>query len=177
MTPNDGHDPKTCSTCRHFTFPEEPDMATAGRINLDVDMTGLRILASSQGLATEVAEARIAAHKKHGHQSIEGLPASDPRRLPILVEEVGEVAKAMNYDTGAGDLRRVREELVDVAAVVLGHLAAIDRELIAGEAAPMQYMDGGIITGEQIRTGNTRPSSADDVAANVTANLKRCRWW
>ena len=38
----------------------------------------------------EVKSARVAAHEKHGENSIEGIAGGDPRWLSILVEEVGE---------------------------------------------------------------------------------------
>lgn len=72
----------------------------------------------------EVEWARIAAHEKHGENSIEVEPASSPRWLAILVEEIGEVANALTYD-GKGDLRA---ELVDVLAVAAAWVDALDRE-------------------------------------------------
>lgn len=59
---------------------------------------------------------REAADAKHGDNSIEAIPAGDPRWLAILVEEVGEVAHALTYDADAlaTDLA---DELLDVMAV------------------------------------------------------------
>lgn len=72
----------------------------------------------------EVRDERARAHAKHGEKSMEGWPADHPLRLPILVEEVGEVAKAMNEAALSGlpmdhpDVRaEMRAELVQVAAM------------------------------------------------------------
>jgi hypothetical protein len=65
---------------------------------------------------------REAAHAKHGDNSIEAEAGDSPRWLAILVEEVGEVANALTYDTG-GDLRA---ELMDVMAVASAWVAALD---------------------------------------------------
>lgn len=73
----------------------------------------------------EILRAREAAHAKHGPHSIEALPADDPRWLPVLVEEVGEVARALTYDNHSR--ARLRTELVDVLAVASAWLAASDR--------------------------------------------------
>lgn len=71
----------------------------------------------------EVQAARAAAHAKHGANSIESVPGGDPRWLPILVEEVGEVAHEATYDA-TGDLRA---ELIDTLAVASAWVDAIDR--------------------------------------------------
>lgn len=47
---------------------------------------------------------------------------TDRQRLPVLVEEVGEVARAIQ----TGDLDNLREELVQVAAVAVAWVEAID---------------------------------------------------
>lgn len=73
-------------------------------------------------LTEEVDAARLAAHLKHGENSIERLPANHPRWLAILVEEVGEVANALTYD-GKGDLRA---ELLDVIVVATAWIARVD---------------------------------------------------
>lgn len=71
----------------------------------------------------EILDARRIAHAKHGPASIEAIPSDSPRWLPILVEEIGEVANALTYD---GPQDQLRDELVDVAAVVAAWLAALD---------------------------------------------------
>jgi hypothetical protein len=99
---------------------------------------------------TEVEHARAKAHAKHGDDSIEGLDASDPRWLAILVEEggetseanllawnallqarIGRVAHEQTYDaTGS-----LRSELVDVLAVASAWLDALDDEPLHREPA------------------------------------------
>lgn len=71
----------------------------------------------------EVRSARMAAHVKHGEKSIEKLSSVDRAWLPVLVEEIGEVANAMTYD-GAADMRA---ELIDVMAVASAWIDALDR--------------------------------------------------
>lgn len=90
------------------------------------------ICESTHMIADQIEEGRRKAHAKHGENSIEGIHALDPRWLPILVEEVGEVAQAMNDgDLGLFDsderLRQVRAELIDVATVAVAWIASLDR--------------------------------------------------
>lgn len=61
-----------------------------------------------------IDDARLEAHRKHGSNSLESLPGDDPKWLPVLVEEVGEVARALTYD---GNKEELRKELIQVAAV------------------------------------------------------------
>ncbi len=77
-------------------------------------------------VAREILRARDAAHRKHGHTeggSMERMNFNRPAWLAILVEEVGEVARALTYD-GKGDLRA---ELIDIAAVATAWIDSIDR--------------------------------------------------
>lgn len=68
------------------------------------------------------------AHEKHGPNSMISPGLSVGTRLAILVEEVGEVARALTYDEGDGD--NLHEELVQVAAMALSWLYALGgREL------------------------------------------------
>lgn len=73
----------------------------------------------------EINRGRLAAHAKHGENSIESVPAGDPRWLPILGEEFGEVAATLTYDKNLADLRA---ELLDLAAVATAWIDALDRE-------------------------------------------------
>lgn len=66
----------------------------------------------------------IAAQVKHGDQSIAVLAQDDPRWLPILVEEVGEVAQLLTPDHGHNP-GRLYAELIQVAAVALGWAEAV----------------------------------------------------
>lgn len=71
----------------------------------------------------EVVEARKKAHVKHGENSIEAIPADRVAVwLPILIEEVGELANALTYDS-TGD---PRAELIDVLAVASAWVDAMD---------------------------------------------------
>jgi len=70
----------------------------------------------------EVLRGREKAHAKHGANSIEAEPADSPRWLAILVEEVGEAANALTYDT-KGNLRA---ELIDIMCVASAWVAALD---------------------------------------------------
>jgi hypothetical protein len=70
----------------------------------------------------EVRAERERAHAKHGETSMESAGAHDPtgRRLRILVEEVGEVAKEFNdadHDQRPVDLALLRKELIQVSAM------------------------------------------------------------
>lgn len=67
--------------------------------------------------------AREKAHAKHGLNSIEALPASDPDWLAILAEEFGEVAHALTYDSR--DNQALANELLDVMAVAGAWLDAL----------------------------------------------------
>lgn len=76
-------------------------------------------------IALQVERARIAAHEKHGANSIEAIVPEDPRWLSILIEEVGEAAHELTYDSG-GTLASLRAELIDVITVATAWVAAID---------------------------------------------------
>lgn len=68
----------------------------------------------------EIAAERIRAHEKHGDTSMESSAPDTLRRLAILTEEVGEVAKEFNdaeHDGRPVDLVRLRKELIQVAAM------------------------------------------------------------
>lgn len=60
--------------------------------------------------------------EKHGLLSVSSPAVTDAERLAILVEEVGEVARAMTYDNGNED--ELIAELVQVAAVAVGWVAS-----------------------------------------------------
>jgi hypothetical protein len=62
------------------------------------------------------------AHAKHGDASILNPAMPDVVRLPVLVEEVGEVAKAMIEQD---DATRLRAELIQVAAIALTWIEAL----------------------------------------------------
>lgn len=60
------------------------------------------------------------AHVKHSGHTPMSPRMSDGERLAILVEEVGEVARAMTYDNG-GDPEHLRDELIQVATMAAAH--------------------------------------------------------
>jgi NTP pyrophosphatase (non-canonical NTP hydrolase) len=70
----------------------------------------------------EIAAERARAHAKHGDKSMEAADWADMKRLRILLEEVGEVARVFNeWDLGhlsdSAARRAARDELVQVAAM------------------------------------------------------------
>jgi hypothetical protein len=90
------------------------------------------IWSSTTRIRTEISDGRVAAHAKHGENSIEAVPANEfGKWLAILGEEFGEVAHELTYDAGSVDeasqFRAIRSELVDVATVAVAWIAAIDR--------------------------------------------------
>lgn len=83
------------------------------------------IAVSTGQVAEEIMRGRIAAHAKHGQNSIEAVPGRDIARwLPILGEEFGEVCEALTYDKDPANLRA---ELIDLATVATAWVAALDR--------------------------------------------------
>jgi NTP pyrophosphatase (non-canonical NTP hydrolase) len=87
----------------------------------------------SPSVYQEVHAERERAHAKHGAygNSRENQPWTDAEWLPILMEEVGEVAHELTYDadkmTSEGRSARMRKELVQVAAMACAWIDAIDR--------------------------------------------------
>lgn len=83
----------------------------------------------------DIHRERIRAHHKHdgNGDSMERKPYDDPRWLSVLVEEVGEVARALCEHRHRGPkadpllLRReLRSELVQVAAMTAAWIDAVD---------------------------------------------------
>jgi NTP pyrophosphatase (non-canonical NTP hydrolase) len=83
----------------------------------------------------DIHHERLRAHKKHGANgnSREDADALNKEWLPILVEEVGEVAHWFTYDSEM-DLGDLRDELIQVAAMSAAWIASID-EMLSGEQA------------------------------------------
>ncbi len=75
----------------------------------------------------EVHEERLRAHKKHGARgnSREDAKWNDPEWLPILVEEIGEVAHWFTYDTEKA-IEDLRDELIQVAAMAIAWAESIE---------------------------------------------------
>lgn len=86
----------------------------------------------------EIERARLKAHMKHGENSIERTPAGSRQWLPILVEEIGEVANALTYD---GPKQNLRAELIDVLAVASAWVDAIDTEAAHAARARREGLD------------------------------------
>lgn len=76
---------------------------------------------------SDIHHERIRAHKKHGRKgnSRENANWEDKEWLPILMEELGEVAHILTYDSNKG-IRELRDELVQVAAMSVAWIEAID---------------------------------------------------
>jgi NTP pyrophosphatase (non-canonical NTP hydrolase) len=66
----------------------------------------------------------LAATVKHGERTVLSRTMSEYEKLVILVEEVGEVARAMTYDNGSHD--QLLRELLQVACVAAGWAQALD---------------------------------------------------
>lgn len=69
------------------------------------------------------------AYRKHGGKTPRSHSVGDAQSLVILVEEVGEVARAMTYDEG--DVDQLYAELIQVAAMAA---AWAERLAIRGDA-------------------------------------------
>jgi hypothetical protein len=72
------------------------------------------------GIYGAVAAERKRAHDKHGEKSMEGVGIAHEKRLRILLEEVGEVAKELNdaeVEERPVILIDLHAELVQVAAM------------------------------------------------------------
>jgi len=84
----------------------------------------------SEAVYSDVHRERERAHAKHGARgnSREDQPWDEKEWLPILMEELGEVAHEMTYDVQSqGKRDRMRKELVQVAAMACAWIDAIDR--------------------------------------------------
>jgi len=78
----------------------------------------------------DVHDERISAHNKHGELSAEAMPWDSPRWLPILTEELGEVARVINeYDlhniNTPEKCAKLIEELTQVAAMACAWIDAL----------------------------------------------------
>jgi len=73
---------------------------------------------------------RIRAHRKHGANgnSREDATWDNPEWLPILMEEVGEVAHWFTYDTEKC-IDDLRDELIQVAAMAIAWAEAIEETM------------------------------------------------
>jgi NTP pyrophosphatase (non-canonical NTP hydrolase) len=87
------------------------------------------LLMSSTLVGEQLRSERIRAHEKHRDHSMESWPVLSPERYLVLAEEVGEVAKEFNDAKVEGrpiDADALRKELVQVAAMAVAWVAALD---------------------------------------------------
>lgn len=87
------------------------------------------LLISSIDVGEELRSERIRAHEKHRDHSMEFWPTLSPERYLVLAEEVGEVAKEFNdakVEDRPIDVAALRKELVQVAAMAVAWVAALD---------------------------------------------------
>ena len=93
-------------------------------MSLQVETTTGPVMFEPVTIAAVHAEI-IRAQVKHGWRNTPLNPErTDEANLPVLVEEVGEVAKAMTYDNSDSDL--LVKELIQVAAMALAWAQAVD---------------------------------------------------
>lgn len=119
-----------------------PDMTFPSDLDFDFTDDGDEYIDNEEGAGEvylDVHKERIRAHAKWDRPdrpeegaSMERRPWDDPAFLPVLVEEVGEVARVMceerhgHIDHTEAAIQ-LREELVQVAAMTTAWIAAIDR--------------------------------------------------
>lgn len=78
-------------------------------------MSGMHL---SQLTLDAIAAEYIRAHVKHSGHTPKSPRMTDGERLAVLVEEVGEVARAITYDNGNVD--NLIKELIQVSAMAAG---------------------------------------------------------
>jgi hypothetical protein len=92
------------------------------------------------GVYVDIDVERLRASLAHGADSMEAAPVDSLRRLAILLEEVGEVAKEFN-EAAIGrrpvDLVRLRRELIQTAAMAAAWAEAAGR-VVAAEGAVVE---------------------------------------
>lgn len=86
-----------------------------------------KVWSTTTRIRTEVSDGRIAAHEKHGDDSIESVDPDDPRWVAIVGEEVGEWMAEWNYDR---DHTKRRAEAIDVLACLTAWVAAYDEKQV-----------------------------------------------
>lgn len=105
-------------------------------VSIDVDdgIYGTMVDTTSHLIYKDVHCERVRAHLKHdtNKRSMERAVYNDPRWLPVLTEELGEVAKVICDSTKNGtpvpniDATHLREELIQLAAMACAWVQAID---------------------------------------------------
>ena len=122
------------------TFTQHAD----GTVSVEFEDPGARTLEVSIELVTlfvatvsaapivrELAAEAMRAHAQHGATSMRSQPWNSHRRVSILAEELGEVARPLNdLDHGkiseADAVHQARGELVQLGAMVVDWIAALD---------------------------------------------------
>jgi hypothetical protein len=108
---------------------------------------GYKNCASSWQPYADIHAERRRAYNKHieNGNTVEQLPSLSHEWLPIVIEEIGEVAHVLNDDEfsygvigydSIGRRMELRKELVQVAAMVAAWIDTIDYELKFGNYRP-----------------------------------------
>ncbi len=95
------------------------------RIPLESDLPVISMFSDRDNTYQAIHRERVRAHAKHVEKglSMEIERPDSPRWLPVLVEEVGEVARALNDNESLGNLRK---ELIQCAAMCVAWVEALD---------------------------------------------------
>lgn len=105
------------------TPAERDQLLTSAGFAVPVDATALALMDVSAERRRQTAKWGVQSH-------------TWPEWLVILSEEVGEVGRAMcGVLWGGDDLKQLREELVQVAAVAVQIIEAIDADQVEGQKA------------------------------------------
>lgn len=115
-------------------FTPTPPVMIVPVVTTNRDATAA-IFASTDRIAADISAGRVAAHAKHGDNSIEAHAAGSAVWWPILMEAIGELAHEDTYDSTASladqatGMRRRRAEMLDIATVVVAWIASTDRAI------------------------------------------------
>lgn len=141
-------DPDKFLSPEHFWF---------GDLNVYNDIHHERIRAHRKHDSNDIDNERIRVHRKHVDYggSMERKEFTDSAWMPVLVEEVGEVARELcDYRHSidrSGFKRRLRDELIQVAAMATAWICAIDSD----QPEPAT----GAVAGEPEDAAGTAPES------------------
>lgn len=117
-------------------YSEATDCAICAMLATDRDDALAELHSTLWG---EIVAERKRAHAKHGATSMESCDPMADRRLRVLTEEVGEVARVLNdrehalmqLDYAVDFAAGLRNELIQVAAMAVAWIAALDGEALA----------------------------------------------
>lgn len=125
---------------------------------------------TTSGIYVLIRDERVRAHLKHGAKSMESANWDDMKRLRILLEEVGEIAKVFNeLDAGAIDapeaMRQCSVEAMQVAAMAAAWSDAASRALadreLPGEAPGAEGAGDPVSVLRAVRAAAQRESACD----------------